>query len=92
MIALLRGILQLFLFLIGLVIRLRLWPPAIYALLLLLVPPLSRWYAANTALAQDLFWALCGLVLLSWAYSLVRLLVLLRRERKQEAAEKEAEG
>ena len=53
-----------------LALKLRLGLPMLYALLSLTV--FHGWYQANTALADGIFFALVGLVILSWIVTLIR--------------------
>lgn len=56
--------------LLHLVIRLRLGIPMLYAVLALTV--FHGWYQANSALGDAIFFALVGLVALSWVVTAVR--------------------
>ena len=65
----------LLLLLIRIAIRLRLSIPLVYLVLMLTV--FQPWYRVHTALADGIFLALVGCVMLSWIISLVR---FVRRE------------
>jgi hypothetical protein len=53
-----------------LALRLRLGIPMVYAII---VPTVFRsWYLANTALADGIFFALVGLMVLSWLVTLAK--------------------
>ena len=67
--------LHLLLLLIRIAIRLRLSMPLVYLVLMLTV--FQPWYRVHTALADGIFLALVGCVMLSWIISFVR---FVRRE------------
>jgi hypothetical protein len=62
-----------------LMLKLRLGVPMLYALLVLTV--FHGWYQANSILADSIFFALVGLVALSWVVTLLRRLAGLGEER-----------
>ena len=66
---------QLLLLLIRIAMKLRLSIPMLYLVLMLTV--FQPWYRAHTALADGIFLALVGCVMLSWIISFVR---FVRRE------------
>ena len=66
---------QLLLWLIRIAMKLRLSIPLVYLVLMLTV--FQPWYRAHMALADGIFLALVGCVMLSWIISLVR---FVRRE------------
>ena len=68
-------LLYLLLLLIRIAIRLRLSIPLVYLVLMLTV--FQPWYRVHTALADGIFLALVGCVMLSWIISFVR---FVRRE------------
>ena len=53
-----------------LVLKLRLGIPMLYAVLMLTV--FHSWYQVHTALADDIFFALVGIAALSWVVTLLR--------------------
>ena len=53
-----------------LALKLRLGIPMLYAVLMLTV--FHNWYQAHTVLADGIFFALVGLVILSWVVTLLR--------------------
>ena len=66
---------QLLLLLIHIAMKLRLSIPLVY--LVLMLTAFQPWYRVHTALADGIFLALVGCVMLSWIISLVR---FVRRE------------
>ena len=66
---------QLLLLLIRIAMKLRLSIPLVYLVLMLTV--FQPWYRVHTALADGIFLALVGCVMLSWIISLIR---FVRRE------------
>ena len=68
-------LIQLLLLLIRIAIKLRLSIPLVY--LVLMLTAFRPWYRAHTALADGIFLALVGCVILSWIISFVR---FVRRE------------
>jgi len=67
-----------------LALKLRLGVPMLYALLMLTM--FHGWYQANSALADGIFFALVGLVALSWVVTLFRRLWELLEDWREERA------
>jgi hypothetical protein len=67
-----------------LMLKLRLGVPMLYALLMLTV--FHGWYQANSILADSIFFALVGLVALSWVVTLLRHLANLAEDWREERA------
>ena len=67
-----------------LALKLRLGIPILYALLALTV--FHGWYQAHTALADGIFFALVGLVALSWVVTLLRRLAGFVEDWREERA------
>jgi pilus assembly protein TadC len=65
-----------------LALKLRLGVPMLYALLMLTA--FHSWYQANSALADGIFFALVGLVALSWIVTLLRCLADLAEDWREE--------
>jgi thiol:disulfide interchange protein len=65
-----------------LALKLRLGVPMLYALLMLTA--FHSWYQANSALADGIFFALVGLVALSWIVTLLRSLADLAEDWREE--------
>lgn len=70
MFLLLSAVLCLLPVLIRLALKLRLGIPMLYGVLMLTV--CLKWYRANTALADGIFFAMLGMVALSWVVTLIR--------------------
>ena len=63
-------LLHLLLLLIRIAMKLRLFIPLVYLVLMLTV--FQPWYRAHTALADEIFLVMLGCVMLSWIISFVR--------------------
>ena len=67
-----------------LALKLRLGIPMLYAVLMLTV--FHGWYQAHTVLADGIFFALVGLVILSWVVTLLRHILDLLDEWREDRA------
>ena len=67
-----------------LAVKLRLGIPMLYAVLMLTV--FHGWYQAHTVLADGIFFALVGLVILSWVVTLLRRLWGMLEDWREERA------
>ena len=66
--------------------KLRLSIPLIYFLVVGFFPPANKWAGENETLAFIVLYALIGLVVLSWIYSLVKTVRQKHRERQYDKA------